>query len=128
MTIYDASDPPPAGTACDRCKKAGHFCPARGYLGDDAVCSPCGKGSPCDRAATVTKIHAVELNEFGTKMVVATLKDGERRCTDCRGKLGDQAIGTMCWPCRRHKKTAAEAHARRCAAARDAKAAKRRYA
>jgi hypothetical protein len=125
LLTYDPIDPPPAGTACAQCKTAGHFCQARGYLGDDAVCEPCGLEKPCGRAIAITGLRTVT-NEYGA--VVASPKANERRCSDCRGKLGDQAIGEMCWPCRRYHKARAEAHARGCAKAREGKAAKRHAA
>lgn len=114
IRVFDSTDPPPAGTACSLCKDAGHFCPARGYLGDDAVCPPCGEGKPCGRAVAIAKRHAVEQSEFAEKV---TSSKPERRCADCRGKLGDQAVGTMCWPCRRFRKQEAARAAKRASAA-----------
>jgi len=112
IRVFDSNDPPPAGTACSLCKAAGHFCPARGYLGDAAVCPACGDGEPCERTLVITKRHTVEPSEYAF-----TSSKEERRCTECRGKLGDQAIGTMCWPCRRLRKQEDARAAKRASAA-----------
>jgi hypothetical protein len=121
--VFDCSDPPTAGTACVSCKTRGHFCPAKGYLDNVAACYACGEDKPCPRSTTVAKMHE-NIDEFAAKATTESQLE-ERRCTDCRGKLGEQARGTMCWPCRRWKNAQAEKAAKRCAAARAAKAAKR---
>jgi hypothetical protein len=114
IRVFDSTDPPPTGTACRLCKDAGHFCPAKGYLSDVAVCIACGEDKPCERTLVITKRHTVEPSEYASKV---TSSKPERRCTDCRGKLGEQAIGTMCWPCRRLRKQEAQREAKRAASA-----------
>jgi hypothetical protein len=121
--MFDCTDPPIAGTACVSCKNRGHFCPAKGYLDDVAVCSACGEDKPCERSIAIAKMHEDHDQLAGKASTASGLE--ERRCTDCRGKLGDQARGTMCWPCRRWKNAQAEKAAKRCAKARAAKAGKR---
>jgi hypothetical protein len=112
---YDATDPPPAGTACKKCKAAGHFCAAKGYLGDDAVCPPCGEGKPCGRTIAVIKARTIP-DEYAAR-TTSTVPADEKRCTECFGKLGAQSIGTMCWPCRKRLKQEAAKLAKRASAA-----------
>lgn len=55
---FDATDRPSAGTACVTCRTAGHFCPAKGYRGEDALCLACGYDEQCDQAGTVERVLA----------------------------------------------------------------------
>jgi hypothetical protein len=120
---FDASDPPPCGTGCSQCRKDGHFCPAKGYVGDHAVCRACGDLKPCEHELAIAKLHSLE-DAFGEMAVVTTTSEAEKdRCADCRGLLNQQCKGPLCWPCRRRLRTnearnrraAEERAARRCA-------------
>lgn len=103
--IPDWTDVPAPGTECGRCRAAGHFCPAKGYLGEMPICRACGEGKPCDQALAVKKAHT-PLDGYNMPMAVAA-KD-ERRCTDCKGLLSDQSKGPDCWPCTKRKRIAEE--------------------
>jgi hypothetical protein len=66
---YDASDRPTAGSNCWLCRAGqpaiegvieamhSHNCPAKGYLGDYAVCAECGRGKACGWAIAVDKMQ-----------------------------------------------------------------------
>ena len=61
MSTYDPTDRPIPGTACEVCRDVdqyGHFCPARGYLGEIAVCEPCGTGSLCEHIQALDRLHS----------------------------------------------------------------------
>jgi hypothetical protein len=95
----DWSDPPPCGTACALC--VGHFCPAKGYLGEQPICRACGEGKRCGQAEA-------QVVTAKNEMPVPAPTHYERRCADCRGALGDQTSGAMCWPCQRRQHSADE--------------------
>lgn len=56
VEAFDPADFPAAGTACVRCKRSGHFCGAKGYAGDDALCLACGSGLDCEQRAAVIRL------------------------------------------------------------------------
>jgi hypothetical protein len=99
--IFDGSDPPPPGTACAWCK--GHFCPAKGYVGETAVCRECGEGKPCLRSLAVKKAHA-PIDPAELAAVAPTRY--ERRCSECRGALNDLIMGPICSNCRQRLNSA----------------------
>ena len=54
---FDGSDRPAAGTGCAWCRERGHFCPAKGWCGDDPLCAACGEGLACSQDEAVAKLH-----------------------------------------------------------------------
>lgn len=60
-TKFDTSDRPSAGTGCFACLEAGHFCAAKGWLGDRALCLDCGEGRPCSQNASVQALRESQL-------------------------------------------------------------------
>lgn len=69
-------DRPPAGTACARCKRKAHFCPAVTYDGDEAVCLHCEDGVECPTSAAIRRLSA---DYDGRGDFVADVAPGEVR-------------------------------------------------
>lgn len=55
---FDATDRPRAGMECVGCRHNGHFCPAKGMCGDQALCVACGTGVICDQVRSIEKMRS----------------------------------------------------------------------
>ena len=56
-TPFYEEDRPPAGTECHQCRMFGHWCPAKGYCGEYALCLACGAGVACEQLAAVDRMQ-----------------------------------------------------------------------
>ncbi len=50
-------DVPPAGTPCAWCKAVGHFCPAKVYHEEEAVCLTCSRFELCGQAQAIARMQ-----------------------------------------------------------------------
>ncbi len=53
-----AADAPPVGTKCFPCYLAGHFCPAKTWAYELAVCEECAAGVTCAQRQAVARMLA----------------------------------------------------------------------